>query len=110
MIYFKEINNIFKFTNIIKNSIIYAFFILVIDYLNIPSIFLSKDYFLSFAVLCFLLIMITLELCINKKFSLIISKNINILDKNLFITLFSLLFYSIYLVSDVKIYKLYSFK
>lgn len=107
MIYFKEINNIFKFTNIIKNSIIYAFFILVIDYLNIPSIFLSKDYFLSFAVLCFLLIMITLELCINKKFSLIISKNINILDKNLFITLFSLLFYSIYLVSDVKIYKLY---
>ena len=47
MNYIKYVNEIFKFWNIIKNAIILALGIIVIDYLNIPSQFIEKDLFLT---------------------------------------------------------------
>ena len=104
--YFKEVNKIFKYTDNIKNSIMLTLLIVVIDYLNIPSQFIKRDLFLSNLIFAVVIFLIVFEFFVSKKYSLIIAKGINIIDKKLFIGMFSILIYSIYLIFDFKIYKL----
>ena len=59
--YFKEVNKIFKYISNIKNSIIIAFLIIIIDYLNIPTQFIEKDMFLTIAVFCFLILLVVFD-------------------------------------------------
>ena len=104
--YFKEVNKIFKYISNIKNSIIIAFLIIIIDYLNIPTQFIEKDMFLTIAVFCFLILLVVFDFLVSKKYSLITAKSINIMDKNIFIYIVSILIYSVYLIIDFKIYKI----
>lgn len=84
MKYFKEVNKIFKYSTIIKNSSIFAFLIIVIDYLNIPTQFIEKDMFLSHAVFSFLMLLIIFDFIIAKQYCLVKAKSINVFDKNIF--------------------------
>ena len=104
--YFKEENKIFKYTEKIKNSIMLTLLIIVMDYLNIPSQFIKGDLFLSILAFSVVIFLIVFEFFVSQKYSLIIAKGINIIDKKLFIGMFSILIYSVYLIFDFKIYKL----
>ena len=105
MKYFKEVNKIFKYSTIIKKSSIFAFLIIVIDYLNMPTQFIEKDMFLSLAIFSFLMMLIIFDFIIAKQYCLIKAKSINVFDKNILAFIFTILFYSIYLISDFKTYK-----
>ena len=104
--YFKEVNKIFKYTDNIKSSIMLTLLISVIDYLNIPSQFIKKDLFLSILVFSVVFFLILFDFLASKKYSLIVAKGINIIDKKVFMGIFSILIYSIYLFFDFKIYKI----
>ena len=104
--YFKEVNKIFKYTDNIKSSIMLTLLIIVIDYLNIPSQFIKKDLFLSILVFSVVFFLILFDFLASKKYSLIVAKGINIIDKKVFMGIFSILIYSIYLFFDFKIYKI----
>lgn len=106
MYYLKEINKIFKYYNIIKNSLILAVLIIVIDYLNIPTQFIQKDMFLSAIILLLFIILALLDIIFNKRYLLVVAKSINIIDKLLLTNIFSMIFYSIYLIRDFKVYKM----
>ena len=104
--YFKEVNKIFKYTDNIKSSTMLTLLIVVVDYLNIPSQFIKKDLFLSILVFAVVNFLIVFDFFVSKKYSFIMAKGINIIDKKLFIGMFSILIYSVYLIFDFKIYKL----
>jgi len=106
MYYLKEINKIFKYYNIIKNSLILAVLIIVVDYLNIPTQFIQKDMFLSAIILLLFIILALLDIIFNKRYLLVVAKSINIIDKLLLTNIFSMIFYSIYLIIDFKLYKM----
>ncbi len=105
MNYIKYVNEIFKFWNIIKNAIILALGIIVIDYLNIPSQFIEKDLFLTMAILIVLVLLAIIEFIKLKSYKFITAKTINVFDRNIFILLITMLFYDIYVISDFKMYK-----
>jgi len=105
MNYIKYINEIFKFWNIIKNAIIFALGVIVIDYLNIPSQFFEKDLFLAVIILIVLTLLAIIEFIKLKSYKFIIAKTISVFDRNIFILLITILFYGIYIISDFKMYK-----
>lgn len=105
MNYIKYVNEIFKFWNIIKNAIILALGIIVIDYLNIPSQFIEKDLFLTMAILIVLILLAIIEFIKLKSYKFITAKTINVFDRNIFILLITMLFYDIYVISGFKMYK-----
>ena len=90
MNYMKYVNEIFKFWNIIKNAIILALGIIVIDYLNIPSQFIEKDLFLTMAILIVLILLAIIEFIKLKSYKFIIAKTINVFDRNIFILLITM--------------------
>ena len=65
--YFKEVNKIFKYISNIKNSIIIAFLIIIIDYLNIPTQFIEKDMFLTIVVFCFLILLVVFDFLVSNQ-------------------------------------------
>lgn len=106
MNYLKTVNKIFDFYNIIRNAIIITLCIIIVDYLNIPSISMENNLFLTSIIFLALIILITIDLIRSKKHKLIKSESINILDRNIFIFLIAVLIYGIYLLSDFKTYKI----
>lgn len=102
--YIKSFLDIFDFKNLLFESIVLSFIIVFVDALNLPTLmFQNNCLFLLILVLIFFAVKI---ISVNN-FKLILTKNLNAVDRYIFIYSITMLILIIYVLGfDLKAYKL----
>lgn len=102
--YLKNLKNIYKFKNLLIIGMIFSFFIILIDILNIPSNLYLKGYI---ALILLLILIIIIKWFDVNNIKMLFYKHINIIDKYLATILFASVFISLYeFIFDIKKYKI----
>lgn len=102
--YIKRFLDIFDFKNLLFESIILSFIIVFVDVLNLPTLMVQNN---CLFLLILVLIFFAVKIISVNNFKLILTKNLNTVDRYIFIYSITILILIIYVLGfDLKAYKL----
>lgn len=102
--YIKRFLDIFDFKNLLFESIILSFIIVFVDALNLPTLMVKNN---CLFLLILVLIFFVVKIISGNNFKLTLTKNLNTVDRYIFIYSITILILLIYVLGfDFKIYKL----
>lgn len=102
--YIKRLLDIFDFKNLLFESIILSFIIVFVDALNLPTLMVKNN---CLFLLILVLIFFAVKIISGNNFKLTLTKNLNTVDRYIFIYSITILILLIYVLGfDFKTYKL----
>lgn len=102
--YIKRLLDIFDFKNLLFESIVLSFIIVLVDALNLPTLMVKNN---CLFLLILVLIFFAVKIISGNNFKLTLTKNLNTVDRYIFIYSITILILLIYVLGfDFKTYKL----